>query len=361
MNLSKFLKSFPYFLILYHLVFAWFAYEYVNQNNGDAVKYWFTGVKMENLSWGQFLQPGTSAIYMISYPFVKFLKLSPLIGCFLFSAWSSIGFWRLWKLAMNALPNRWLTFFPLILVSLLPNVHFWTSLIGKEAFLFPLLVFFLEKMYQKQYTSWVLFLSLFAIFWVRPHLGLLLVGSFGIVYLFLSKNTWQWKAKLATILLGLAGVSYYLLGKITQAKEGLFQKVLNLYAAHNEKLKSTSAYVPLEEYPYPFKLFSFYFRPLPFEKSGFLYTVLAIENFISLILFGFCIYLASRNFKAMFQHQVFVGILLFLLVYGTVFGLGYANYGLIVRTKSLVFPFVFLAIFLLLNYNLSKNESKLVS
>lgn len=350
-----FLKYFPYFLLLYHLAFAWLAYDYVNQNNGDAVKYWFTGVKMENLSWGQFLQPGTSAIYMITYPLVKFLKLSPLVGCFLFSVWSGIGFWKIWKLiekSFSVISWSWLISVTLIMM---PTVHFWTSLIGKEALLFPFLVFVLEKLYQKQYQSWLLYVSLFAIVWVRPHLGAILIGSFGISYVFLSGKTYQWKMKLAGILLSFAIASYFLLEKITHAKEGLFLKISNLYAAHNEKLKSTSAYVPMDKYGYPYKLFTIFFRPLPFEKSGILYTIVSLENTIILAIFGVFVFRFIRSFTSIIRKEMLIFLLLFCLIYGTLFSYGYANFGLLSRTKSLLMPFGLMAIIIVFQNITQKN------
>lgn len=98
MNYRVFIKYFPFILVVYHLVFAWFAYDYVNQNNGDAVRYWFVGVDLSRSSWFDFLYPGTSTIYFLNYPLVYYLNLSPLLGCFLYSAWSGYGFYRLGSL-----------------------------------------------------------------------------------------------------------------------------------------------------------------------------------------------------------------------------------------------------------------------
>lgn len=340
MKSQSIFKYFPYFLFFYHLGFAWFAYDYVNQNNGDAVRYWFVGRNMENLEWISFLKPGTDFVKFLSFPFVKFLHFPGWAGCLLFSALSGIGFLKLWALGKKIASHSTHLMLLFMFFLLLPNAHFWTSIIGKEALLFLPVVCIVEKIYKKEFFAWAVFLSFFVIAWIRPHMAFVFLCAY--VLAILGKGEFSIRIKTgigAAAVLG-AGILYYLLVVITQSKISLLQKIENLYAAHNFKLKGTSGYVPLEEYSYPYKMFTFYLRPFPFEKSGFYYHVLSFENLIFFILFLIVLYVGIRNFKRIHWTVFYVFSILVLLIYGTIFAYGYANFGMIARTKTMVIPVI---------------------
>ncbi|MBA5628916.1 hypothetical protein [Moheibacter lacus] len=338
---TKFIvKYFPYFLFLYHLGFAWVAYDYVNQNNGDAVKYWFVGSNMENLEWISFLKPGTEFIQFITFPFVKFLHLPGWAGCLLFSAFSGIGFLKLWKLAkeISFHKSNFLFFFMLFL--LLPNTHFWTSLIGKEAILFWPVVHICSQLYKKEFFTWSVWISFFMIAWIRPHFAFVVFLAYLIAIIWKGRTSIRIK-----FLLGISGILlsialYFLLAEITNAQIPLIQKIENLYAAHNFKLKGTAAYVPMEEYIYPYKMFTFYFRPILFERPGMLYQLIGLENLILLGFFIGILYGTIRYWKKLKCSVFQLFAVLLLILYGTMLVYGYANFGLIIRSKSLVFPVI---------------------
>ena len=334
---SALIKYFPYFLFLYHLVFAWLAYDYVNQNNGDAVKYWLVGRNLSNVHWLDFLGPGSDFIQFICFPLVKFLHLPGWAGCLIFSAWSGIGFIRLWKLIKSETADSLLLIVAALLL-VLPNAHFWTSVIGKEALLFLPMVLIVEKLYKGKYFSVISFISFFLIAWIRPHLAFVLLAAYMIALLW--KGEISRNARVGFIIAGLISVVglYFLLEKITNAQDGLFQKIERLYGVHNLKLRETSAYVPLEDYVYPYKLFSFYFRPLPWEKEGFYYQIVGLENLIHIVLFLGLVYLFIRWYKNIKLKAYAVFAFLFLVFYASMLVYGYANFGMIIRAKAIVLP-----------------------
>lgn len=338
MKSQSILKYFPYFLFFYHLGFAWFAYDYVNQNNGDAVKYWFVGKNMEKLSWFQFLNPGTDAIKFICFPFVKYLHLPGWAGCLIFSALSGIGFLKLWKLLKEISGERRFLLALSMILLLLPNAHFWTSLIGKEAFLFLPVVCIAEKIYRKEFWAWSLFLSFFIIAWIRPHVAFVFLLAYVISIIWKGEFSVRIKAFLGILGIVLASGLYFLLSRITQAQTGLFEKIQRLYAAHNFKLKGTSGYVPLEDYVYPYKMFTFYFRPFPLERNGLYNQIIGVENLIWLIGFLLVSYGVVRWFKKIKWTVFLLFAVFFLLLYGTMYAYAYANFGMIIRTRTLAFP-----------------------
>lgn len=352
---GNYTKYYPYFLVAYHLCFAWIAYDYVNKNNGDAVKYWFVGKNPAFLNWADYLQPGTETIQLITFPFVKYLHLPGWAGCLIFSLFSSYAFLRLWKLLKEIANDNHKIVILSILLLLVPNVHFWTSLIGKEAILFLPVVLIGEQFYKKKYFSFTLLLSFFVLAWIRPHVGFVFLLSFLIALIAKGEISKKTKITVTAISVGMGAGLYFILSKITHANQGLLTKIERLYHIHNTQLKTTSAYVPLDEYSYPYKLFTFYFRPLPFEKKSFHYNLIGIENLLVLVIFLGTVYFVIRNFKSLnitSFHLFGFGVLLF---YGTMFAYGYANFGMIIRANSLMTPILILLVASLLQKPTLKN------
>ncbi len=95
------MKIVPYLLFLYHLAFAFFAWQYVARNGGDAMNYWFVGKDLSGISWFDFLKPGTDIINFITFPLVKYLHLPFWSGFVIFSliGFTGILIFRSWALA----------------------------------------------------------------------------------------------------------------------------------------------------------------------------------------------------------------------------------------------------------------------
>ncbi len=338
---ANFIKGFPFFLLGYHLLFAYFAWQYILDNNGDAMRYWFIQQDLHNVSWRDFLKPGTDIVKLITFPLVKFFHLPFWMGFVLFSGISFFGFYYLWKLLLEISNEN----FSLIILGsfllLLPNAHFWTSLIGKESILFLSLTIIAIEFFRENYRSWKLVLGFVILLLIRPHIAGLLIFSGLVMLFFISKLN----SKKEWILLGLGVLllffTAFVLQNVAAGQGNLIQKISYLYEAHIRVLKTTNAYVPLDQYIFPYKIFTFYFRPLPWENSGFLYQVVSWENFISLGLASVAsIYLFQFHQRLTKNFLVFSVV--FIFAFASMYVFAYANFGLILRTKVMVFPFCFL-------------------
>ena len=340
--MPTFQKYFPYFLMLYHLAFAFVGWQYIMHDHGDATRYWFEGQDLSGKSWLDFLQPGTDVIKIITFPLVKYLKLPFWAGFVIFSAWSVSGIYRLWKILLNLCGENKVLILLSALLLLLPNLHFWTSLIGKEAFLFVPVVLITDHMLKGKYSTFPMISSFVILAVVRPHTAFVFLAACILAVLWKGNISAKAKGILAVAAL-FGGIALYaLLSQITNARQGLFNKIERLYAAHNLKLKATDAYVPLEEYSYPYKMFTFYYRPLPFEKKDFYYQIIGVEDLLFLLISAIAFYGFVRHFRH-FKWNVFsVFAVLLLLLYGTMYVYAYANFGMIVRTRVLVMPVFFL-------------------
>lgn len=349
-------RYFPVFLLIYHLAFSWVGYRYMLLNNGDAQRYWLRGASLGESSWSDFLKPGTEVVKLLTFPLVNMLHLPFWSGFLIFSLISFLGIALLYQILKKiAGTHRGLQGLAMVLV-LLPNLHFWTSLIGKEALLIVPLVVFALELYRKRYFSTTLLMSLLSIGLIRPHIALLMLLSYGLSLLltehFSEKRKWQIAAGSGPGIV----VFGFLLTRIQDFSGGV-ERIIQKYEAHIRVFRHTDAYVPLDQYPLPLKLFTFYFRPLPFEKPGLWYAVIGLENLMLLLLSAVAMYIFFRSFQTLRRRMLVVFPLVLMLFLGIVFGFAYANYGILMRTKIMVAPFLYLMIMEVFAFHFRRKDS----
>ena len=336
-------------------MFAYFGWQYILYNHGDAKKYWFVGQNLSMISWLDYVKPGTEFIQFLTFPFVKYLHFPFWSGFFLFSCISFLGVYRLWKILEDSASHhfKFLLFGSFIL--LLPNAHFWTSLIGKESILFLALSLIAEGLYYRKVKTFKFILGLLLVILIRPHVAGVIIFS-AIIALLLTAN-WDWKKKALALGIGFLTLCIIavVLQNVAKGEGSLFQKITYLYDAHNVALRHTNAYVPLETYNLPYKLFTFYFRPLPWECSGFYAQCSAWQNVLVLLVSLLVVYFLIKSFKSIRREFYFVFTIVFIFVFALMYVYAYANYGLIARTKVMMLPFTFLLMIKAIN-GLQKNK-----
>lgn len=331
---------FPVFLFLYHLFFSVMAYRYVLANNGDAMRYWFVGEDLSAKSWLDFLNPGTDVVKMITFPLVHYLKMPLWSGFVLFSILSFLGLIFLYRLLLKmAGESKKLEFIAMLLL-LLPNLHFWTGLVGKEALLFPALVGFLIAMQKNKNHKLLFFVSLLFVSMIRPHIGFILLLSYVLSLLITEKLSLRRKMIIGGIFVMSTSFLLVVLTRLQDFSGGI-PRVIRKYEAHIQHFKKTDGYVPLDNYPLPIKIFTFYFRPLPLEKQGLFYQIISIENLVLLVSFMTILFYLIKFFKSLRQNHLFIFCALFLLLMAIMYVYGYANYGIIMRTKMMAAPFFY--------------------
>lgn len=346
-------RIFPVLLLGYHLVFAWIGFQYILANGGDAERYWFFGQDLSHSSWTDFLKPGTHVVKFLSFPLVKFFNLPFWSGFLLFSLLSFAGVLILYRTLMRvAESNVKLQVLAMVLM-LLPNLHFWTSLIGKEAMILIPLTVFCAELSRKRYFSVLLIISVLAVAVIRPHVAFVLALTYVLALLLTFPLSLKRKAMVVGGLAVMTGFFAWLLNSL-QDFSGGFQRVLQKYEAHIRHFKTTDGYVPLDAYPLPAKLFTFYFRPLPLERSGLFYHVVSTENLVLLLIAGFTLWYSLRCFAELRSRLLFVFPLLFMTALGLMYVYAYANYGIIMRTRIMTTPFLYLFILQVLTAEKSK-------
>jgi hypothetical protein len=336
------------FLVMYHVLFAYFAFFFILKKGGDAMHYWFIGENLSEKDWQNFFKPGTDTVRWLVFPLVKYFHFPFWSGFLIFSLFSSLGVVLLYQIMKEISGrNAMLKFFSIVLL-LLPNLHFWSSLIGKEAVLLPFFVLIVFKLKTKEYFSPVIFGTVLFVSLIRPHVGFVLILSYILSLLFVIKTTTKLKIILITVFVAFTIILAVILVNIQNFDAGL-PSILQKYEIHIRFFRKTHAYVPLDQYGIVLKIFTFYFRPLPLEKEGFLYTIISFENLI-LLLFSILIFFFSvKYFKILHTEILFVFPIILLLLFALMYVFAYANYGIIIRTKMMILPFLYVLILTVLS------------
>ena len=349
-------RIFPFLLLAYHLAFAWVGCEYILTHHGDAERYWFLGQDLSSSFWTDFLKPGTDVVRFLTFPLVKFFGMPFWGGFFIFSLLSFSGIALLYRTLMQRAGDSPRHQLLVMVLMLLPNFHFWTSLIGKEAVLIIPIALFIREVSLKKYFSFLLLGSVFFIALIRPHIAFILLLSYVLSLLWTLRLPNRSKAIILGGFFAATALFAFLLTRL-QDFSGGFQRVLQKYEAHIRHFKTTDGYIPLDEYQLPYKIFTFWFRPLPFEKVGVLYTVLSIENMFLLLLSVWVAVYVVKYFHVLKNRMLFVLPVVFVFIFSLMYVYAYANYGIIMRTRVMAVPFLYLLFMEVFDMRISRNYS----
>jgi len=175
---------------------------------------------------------------------------------------------------------------------------------------------------------------------IRPHIALMLLFSIFLCFLLFGK--WQWKTKLIASAVAMAVFSglFYMFLQLSEIKRLDFDRIRRFNEFSLLSFKDSGTYVPIIEYPYPYKLFTFYFRPLFNEIPSFYGLVLGLENSLILVLHLVAFVLFLRHYREVVFPLVFKAVLLFSVISGLLIVQRYSGFGIFARTKIMIQPFV---------------------
>lgn len=342
-------------LYFYHLsmsmVYTWM----VESSIGDAQKYWgvpkllnneqIIDIIMDDPTKGNFL-------YIINYIPSNLLDISFFSGNLLYGILGYFGLLLLYLTVKDLFPlNRYLnririlnfSIFPTLLF--LPNFHFWSSGIGKDTIVFFSICAIIYAMLDIRKRWGFIVMGILLTYFVRPHILLLLFGSFAASYLLKSRLLAIQKA---FILLAMVAIFIPFLNSVAEfanLEEASLDSFQEFSEVQSEKLsKRASSSIDVSSLPYPLKVLTFLYRPLFFDASGALGLISSIENLVWVVL---TIYFILQKPIRIFKSSSFIILSCFIywltgaLVFAPVFG----NLGIIIRERNMILPaFILLTI-----------------
>lgn len=310
---------------------------------GDAYAYWVLEADTSQGagSWWQHWGIGTFFVQWLNYVPSRIMGLPFWAGSLLYGLASSWAWVVLYQKVKSSIGSRTPPYF--LIIWLMPNMHFWTSGVGKESLIWIFLVVFLIHLDFKKPQVVFSFLSLGLMFLIRPVYALILL----LLLLFYWIKTSPFSKLYIWIgVLVLLSVSYLVLDQILKATHIQrldFQNVqsyIDYQMGFLEDFKPSS-YVPLQDYSFPYAYFTALFRPFPWDGEAWLYFVAGLENIFALLLLSGALSIGIwknswSNSRLLFQGMGF----LFMLI--LIASISLNNFGIIMRYKAPAMIFVYL-------------------
>ena len=311
-----------------------------------------------------FFELGSNFISYIIHPFVTTLKISFLNINLFFSTIGFFGVLSFYLITKKKIynKNKNLIFFLLILV-LLPNLHYWTSYLTKDVIIFSFLSFYLFYTFSKKENliiNYLLFLYFIIVFLIRPYIGLFFILGHGIAYIGLIKNYRILDYRIIILFISFVSIILYLFFILINRFEftGLFDTINNILLYLQNRFDATSSSVTImTDKSYIVRQMIYFFVPLEFTiSSSFKDNLAYFNNLILLLIFCFLFFHIIYNFTylkdaflMMFEGEdkktQKLGLLFFFLITWFAYSQTSGNYGIIMRQKESIMFIMYFYLF----------------
>lgn len=330
---------FPVILLVYHLIFALLAWQYSISNLGDAHRYWYL-----DKHWTAYGGIGTDVIKLINYPFSQLLHWPFWAGFILYSFVGGYAILELYRFSLRLIqPQQLWQQYLLMMIFLLPNLHFWTSVIGKEPIVFLAITWIMVMQAEKSYRNFRYGIGWLLLILIRPHVALFLLMAIAMATA-LADRKWDQKKTLM-----MAGVLVIGLGLYLMTMHLLHRNpwdIVYILERNNASLiafKRAGSYVPMIDYTIIERLWALNFRPFFTDASSLYAWVLSAENFLVLLLLLGALLMGTRKYKNIQFDDFTRTALLFFIIASLFFIQRYSCLGIFVRTKIMYMPFLLIA------------------
>jgi hypothetical protein len=341
-------RKFMIVLFFYHSLLAVTYYLYARFNPSDSNHYHEKAVfKFFGDNWFDYFGTSTKFIDFISYSLVNHLGFTYEAEMAFFSWLGFLGFlffYIFFKERIVTAP-RFFGMDSLWIVFLLPNLHFWSSSLGKGSIIFLGFGLFFFSLKYPARRIWAILLGGFIIYMIRPHIFLVIMIAIGLSYTFSTKGVAT--GYRIAILLAAVGALFFVYQDVLQMTGLEDESIADPLISHRaQELSKATSGIDLVNYSIPEKLFAFWFRPLFFDAPGMLGYIVSFENLFYLIFFARLLSLSGIKF-------IWSGDAIAKTCLLTFFGVSFAlaqisgNLGLAMRQKSQV---MILMLFVIVKY-----------
>ncbi len=338
-------RKLAYALYIWHTFFCMVYIFYLQDNLADASAYYHHAKTGEVV-----LGMGHDFVAFFASLFVIPFHLSFLGIFLLFNIFGYLGLLA-WYGSLNIITkNKPLFVKRLALVTVfLPSVSFWTSALGKDSLAFMATGFALWAALNLKKRIPLMIFAIVTMAMVRPHIAGIFVISLALAFIF-DKKIRLHSRLLLLILSSMAiaiiipfAIRYVGLENASQGNDVL--DYIEKRQSYNQK---GGGGIDISSMSLPVQLFTFEFRPLPFEAHSISQLFAAIDNSFLLILF--LLFLKGMIKKGKWrnnQHYYnMVFIVSFTMFTWLILAMTIANSGIAVRQKWMFTPFLVFLFFL---------------
>ena len=325
-----------------HLFFTFVYYFYTLNNVADSIGYYRRVLFLFD-NWGETFGQGTTFIYFTLYPLVKFLGLTYFGSFFVYSFFGLLGYYYLLKILIGISNVKFTKWFYLLLM---PNIHFWSVAIGKDSLIF-FGISFLAYLYFFR-KKWFLYIfPILLVAFIRLHVLFFILLAFGFTQLFLNKRLKLFYKIAASFFLLIA---LYFLFPFLMARVGFTETeslIAQFEALETTKVEGGTS-IDMSNQNLLVKWLSYMFRPLFFDANSPLLLISSVENSLWVLIFLNIFRRIRTKINYLYKSFFWFSFLsIFTLSIPSAYIL--INLGIAVRQKTMVFPFIIIVFFILMN------------
>lgn len=351
------LKIYLFCLLIVHYVAFYLNYSINLKIKKDSFIFYTRALEANSILDFSFL--GSQFMSVIAYPLVKICGISYFVISLIFATISFFAFLKYTNYLIsnfNVRESNVLKF--ILLLFLMPSLHFWTAGLTKEA----LIVFFMCTMFfhikSNKLITISLIISLLFILLIRPYVFGVVLVSYFVHLVFNTKFSIRKKVYSAVtglivllvfipILKGFLKIKTFNLNEMQAA----FQRIV-VYSQNNG-----DSSIDLENSTYLGRLFLVLFRPLFYDAKNVFQYLISFENLINiLVLSGFTVFICiKKQYKSIFKKHIFLSLTVMSLI--LFFSIYLYNLGLASRMRVMFLPYLYILIFTHFVKNENLNET----
>lgn len=331
------------FLFLWHTLFSIIYFSFSLFNVSDAKGYYRSSIITKDFTF----YPGSPFIKYTASFFSQGLNASYLNTTLVFNLMGTMGLVLLYlsvKEYLKALPWYWFT------ILLIPSMSFWSASLSKDSLSFFSVCLFLYAITMRRKTILLVPIAFFIMFMVRPHIAALMLASYVIYFII------QSKVHIIIKLLTIPIIIFGLLSSISFVESyiGLDESSADGYADYINSREIIGqvggSAVDISSMSYPMKMFTYIFRPLPFEAHSITAFVSSVENSVLLVLFTYILFKSRLNIKPFIQNEN-LWLFTYFMLTCSILSLTTANLGIATRQKWMFMPvLMYLLIYIFYQY-----------
>ncbi|MWC18601.1 hypothetical protein GQO11_07995 [Acinetobacter johnsonii] len=336
------------FLFFWHTLFCVLYFYYSLAFGGDSIVYYQRAISDEliNINFGtSFVVILTRFFTSIGFSYLDLFLINNFIGYIgLLSFSSAIKYATDYKDKVTKTLG-WV-------LILLPSVSFWTVALGKDSIAFMAVGLALWSSLDFKRRKFLLLFSIFSMFLVRPHMGAIMAISFVFALIFDKKTSLYVKIFLGLIsVVSTALIIPIMLNYIGLGDAEELSDVDQYVDKRQNSNLSGGSSVDISSMSLPMQMFTYLFRPLPFEAHSMFALLASLDNIILLLLFLLgAKALIRKSQPSIDSSRIFLWSYFYISL--IILATTTANLGIAMRQKWMFIPCV---IFLLLSVIGSRN------
>lgn len=321
------------FLYVWHTSFSIVYLAYSLDHIADATTYY-----QSSLTYADGFAVGTDFVEWFTSHFTRGLGISYLGTFLLFNIFGFVGMLAFYGSIREAVNGKSALLRRLgFLIVMLPSISFWSSALGKDAVAFMATGLFVWGAIDTKSRKVSFVLSVMTMLLVRPHVAALMVTAVAASMTFGTGSRWTSRivvgsiALLCAVLVVPFAVNYVGLGNASGAAD-----IADYVAQRQSYNQEGGGGVDISSMSLPMQLFTYLFRPLPFEAYGLASFAASIDNLVLLMLIAIAGY--KWLVSSYSRHRGALTLWLYSLSTWAVLSITTANLGIAVRQKWMFAP-----------------------